>query len=100
MFFKYARMRKSTKCDQVKGAWCSFRLFGYTFVHNEKLTTSDQSFLCVMKPNEVRPGSLLFTLNQDPVGRQGIQLTSLDQVGPTPRTGVLEWGSGAGMGRD
>ncbi|ELK17512.1 Endothelin-1 receptor [Pteropus alecto] len=48
------------------------------------------------KPNGVKPGSLSLTLNQAPVGRDGILLTGLGQAEPTPKAGVGKWWSGGG----
>lgn len=53
-----------------------FRLFRCTFVPNANLISLIQSFVYVMKPNGVRPGSLLFTPRQDLVGRDGFLLIS------------------------
>lgn len=60
-----------------------FRLFRHTFVPNAKLISLIQSFPYFMKPTGFRPGSLLFTRNQDLVGRDGFLLISLGQTGPT-----------------
>lgn len=66
-----------------KGNICAFLGFsGQTFAHNENLISQVQSFLYFRQPNGVRPGSL--TLNQTPLGRDGILLTSLGQEGTTP----------------
>lgn len=49
-----------------------------------------------MQTNGARPGSL--SLNQDPIGRDGILLSNLGQEGPTPGAKVGE--QGRRRGRD
>lgn len=83
-------MRKSAKCDQVRGTYVPFSFSWQTFMHNENSIFQVQAFVYFMQPSGVRPGSLV--LNQDRDGRGRSLWTSLGQDGPVPGTGGGEQG--------